>query len=298
MNAGRFLLVDKPVGPTSHDVVSRARRALGERRIGHTGTLDPFASGLVVLCVGPATRLAEYVSGVAKTYEATLRLGVATSTLDPEGEVDRECPVPDPLDPAGIEAVLDRFRGDILQRPPAFSAKKQGGERAYEKARRGEIVELEPVPVTVHALEVERVASPEIDFRTTVSSGTYVRSLGAEIAEALGSCGHLTALRRTAVGSLPVSAAIPLGDLIDWAGSPPESHPAFVDPLDALGSLPSVDLAPDAVTDLAHGRAVAWDGAPADLALARSGADLLAVGRAEDGAFHPRKVFVRPEDLA
>ena len=133
MSAGRIFLIDKPAGPSSHDVVARARRALGERRIGHTGTLDPFASGLLVICVGPVTRLAEYLTGMDKSYSATLRLGVSTDTLDPEGQVVSETAI-DGVGPEAVHAAFATQRGEIEQLPPIFSAKKLKGERAYEKA--------------------------------------------------------------------------------------------------------------------------------------------------------------------
>ncbi len=290
MSLGRILLVDKPAGPTSHDVVQVARRALGERRIGHTGTLDPFASGLIVLCIGRATRLAQYLTGRPKRYRATLRLGVSTDTLDPEGRVVDTREVPTELDPERLEGALAALRGEIDQRPPAFSAKKRRGERAYEKARRGEEVELEPVRVTVHELEVTRIALPELDLVSTVSSGTYIRALGRDLGEALGTGGHLTALRRTAVGDLSVEGAIGLDELREVP--PTDDHPAWRTPLEAMGDAPSIEADEEDRRHLAHGRAIAWDGAEAGLAVVRAGRELIAVGRAEAGRFHPKKVFV------
>lgn len=296
MSAGRIILIDKPAGPSSHDVVARARRVLRERRIGHTGTLDPFASGLLLICVGPVTRLAEYLTGMTKSYEATLRLGVSTDTLDPEGEVIAESTL-DGLSDDGIRAAFARQLGQIDQLPPIFSAKKLGGERAYEKARRGESVELKRVPVIISRMEIDQIAIPDVRFSMTCSTGTYVRSVGRDVGEALGTGGHLTALRRTVVGDFRVEDAISLGELEQigdlWAGA----HPAVLTPLQALGHLPTQELEAEDHVHLAHGRAVPWNGADAEVALVHRSGQLLSVGRAEEGQFKPRKVFTTPEDL-
>src|SRR5690606_5028509 len=171
------LPVDKPAGPTSHDVVAQARRALGERRIGHTGTLDPFASGLLLLCVGRATRIAEYLTDMPKAYRATMRLGAATDTDDATGSVVAESDAWRTLDDATIRAAFAAEAGRRPQRPPAYSAKKIAGERAHRLARRGEIVELPDVDIEVHAIEVIAIALPEITFHVRCSSGTYIRSI-------------------------------------------------------------------------------------------------------------------------
>jgi tRNA pseudouridine55 synthase len=211
------LPVDKPEGPTSHDVVAAARKALSERRIGHTGTLDPFASGLLLLCVGRATRLAEYFSGLDKEYEAEARLGIATDTLDRDGNVVAVSERWSEVTEEGLEAALGALRGDIEQVPPQFSAKKVEGERAYKSARDGRRVELPPVPVTVRELTLTGVDLPFVRFRVRCSSGTYVRALARDLGAGLGVGAHLTALRRTAVGPRSVEGALRLDDLGDSA---------------------------------------------------------------------------------
>ena len=192
-----LLLVDKPAGMTSHDVVARARRALGERRIGHHGTLDPFATGLLVLLVGRATRLAPYVEGEPKEYEAELRFGAETSTDDLTGEETRTATLPDP---ARVRAALPLLTGTIEQVPPAFSAKKVDGERAYAAAREGRAVELAAVSVRVDSWEVLDLTPQHARVRIRCGGGTYIRSLARDLGRLVESAAHLTALRRTASG--------------------------------------------------------------------------------------------------
>lgn len=183
------------------------RRALGEQRVGHLGTLDPFAKGLLVLVVGRATRLAPFAADWPKTYEGVIRLGVSTDTDDLTGAVVATAPWTR-ITPAQLADVIGSFRGVYEQRPPAYSAVKIEGERAYRRARRGEAVELTPRPVEVRELEILEAAVPDLQFRTTVSAGTYVRSLARDIGAKLGCGAHLTALRRTAVGPLRVADAV------------------------------------------------------------------------------------------
>ncbi len=223
---GAALLVDKPEGPTSHDVVKWARRSLGVRKIGHTGTLDPFASGLLILLVGPVTRLAEYLSALPKKYEARARLGIRTDTHDAEG---RTVSVQDPgVAPTQeqIEAELATFEGRGQQVPPQFSAKKVGGERMYRRARRGDTVQLPPVDVEIFQIRLTDYTPPEIGFTLTCSSGTFVRAVARDLGDRLGVGAHLTALRRTAVGVFSVDRAVP-GDVLrdSDAGAHGCSHP-------------------------------------------------------------------------
>ncbi len=196
----------KPAGPTSHDMVDVVRRALGTRRVGHTGTLDPFAAGLLVMVVGRATRLAPYAAAWTKTYEGRIRLGQTTDTDDATGQVVSERPVT--VDRAALERVLDGFRGTYRQRPPAYSAIKVDGERAYRRARRGEPVEPTARDVAITALEVTRFAPPDVEFQATVSGGTYLRALARDIGVALGCGGHLAVLWRTAVGPFRLADAV------------------------------------------------------------------------------------------
>lgn len=183
------------------------RRALGEQRVGHLGTLDPFAKGLLVLVVGRATRLAPFAADWPKTYEGVIRLGVTTDTDDLTGAVVATAPWTD-ITPAQLADVIGSFRGAYAQRPPAYSAVKIEGERAYRRARRGEAVELAPRPVEIRELEILEAAVPDLEFRATVSAGTYVRSLARDIGAKLGCGAHLTALRRTAVGPLLLADAV------------------------------------------------------------------------------------------
>lgn len=283
-----FLPVDKPPGPTSHDVVAAARRALGERRVGHTGTLDPFASGLLLLCVGRATRLAEFVTGMEKRYEAVARLGVATDTLDPEGEVVAASEGWRDLGLSQVEEALAGLRGPILQVPPAYSAKKVAGVAAHRLARRGAAPSLPPQEVTVYALEVSFFRPPEVGLRIRCSSGTYVRALARDLGDALGVGAHLTALRRTAVGPFQVADALALDDL----AAPERVASHWVAPLDALAHIPRTQVDEAAVGDLRHGRVVPCPGCPdASPAVAARGDDLVAVGDLSGGRFRPRKVF-------
>lgn len=303
------LLVDKPAGPTSHDVVERARRHLDERRIGHTGTLDPFATGLLVLCVGSATRLVEYFHLLPKRYRATLRLGVETATHDPEGE-----PVEGRgdaswrrLDREEVEQAVVTLTGRIRQVPPAFSAKRLEGRRAHEAARAGEQVELEPVDVTVHELTVVGMELPELRLEALVSTGTYVRALARDLGRELGCGAHLTTLRRTAVGPFQVDAALPADELTEEGGVP--GPPAWLDPAQALSFLPRAELNAEEGRRVAHGqrvavRSVEGPGLPTSLlsgpeegqelpvALVH-GRELVAVAERDGGELQPRKVFSR-----
>ncbi|KGM13201.1 tRNA pseudouridine(55) synthase TruB [Cellulomonas bogoriensis] len=213
-----LVVVDKPDGWTSHDVVGRLRRLLGTRKIGHAGTLDPMATGVLVCGVERGTRLLTYLVGAQKSYVATVRLGMATTTDDAEGEVVGASDATGVTD-AALAAVVDRLRGPIMQVPSAVSAIKVDGRRAYARVRDGEQVELAARPVTVHALDVGPVrpadvpSAVDVDLDVTCSSGTYVRALARDIGAALGVGGHLTRLRRTRVGSYGLDVACTLEQL-------------------------------------------------------------------------------------
>lgn len=286
---GAVVRVDKPEGPTSHDVVASARRAFDTRRIGHTGTLDPFASGLLLLCVGRSTRLAEYLTGLPKAYTAVLRLGIVTDTDDRMGRTVRESDAWRSLDRARLEDAFATQRGRIRQRPPAFSAKRVRGERMYARARRGELVELQPVEVTVHRLEIRGIDLPDVTFEIECSSGTYVRAVARDVGEACGSGAHLIRLRRIRIGPHDVSDAVEADRLDD----PAAVLRASLSPLAALRHLPRIDVDDDAARVLGHGRsvpAVADD--PEEGAVAVAYRDrLLAVAEVRDGRVRPRKVF-------
>lgn len=202
------LLIDKPVGPTSFRIVQQVRRVLQIKKVGHAGTLDPFASGLLIVCVSrSATKHIDHFMTGDKEYLATIQLGVDTTTLDPEGDIIAERPVP-VLDPDQIEDVLVAFRGDLLQAPPQFSAVKHKGKPLYHYARKGIEIKKPPRPVTIHELELLSYQNELLQIRVVCSKGTYIRVLGADIGMALGCGGHLTALRRTRSGSFHVDAAL------------------------------------------------------------------------------------------
>jgi len=240
------LVVDKPAGPTSHDVVDRVRQVLRVKRVGHTGTLDPFATGVLPVCVGKATRLARFLAESEKEYLATVRLGFATSTDDLHGE-PLGSPQPVAMDRARVEAACCGLRGPILQLPPSFSAKRVRGERSYELARRGLEVDRNVVPVTVHALEVTEVEPTLVRMRVRCSAGTYVRAIARDLGEALGVGGHLIALRRTWSGGFGLEAALAWDDL--------EGARERLRPLSAvLTDLPAVVVGPEGVEALSHGR--------------------------------------------
>src|SRR5260221_3288107 len=188
-----LILLDKPTGPTSHDMVYAVRRGAGEKHVGHAGTLDPLATGLLVMCLGPATRLSEYLAGKAKRYTARLRFGQTTNTYDSQGEVTATSPAI-PGRPA-VEAALAGFRGAQQQVPPAFSAIKRGGQKAYDLARRGDTVVLEARPGIIHALELVDWQAPEAALGGYCSAGTYIRSLAHDLGPRLGCGAYLTALR-------------------------------------------------------------------------------------------------------
>lgn len=231
-----FLVVDKPSGITSHDVVARVRKATGVRKVGHAGTLDPMATGVVVVAIGRVTRLIRYIQDLPKEYEAVAAFGIATDSLDADGAVlERE---PMDITASDVEAVLPRFRGRIQQLPPMVSALKVGGERLYEIARRGETVEREARPVEVYELELTEFVPgpyPEVGLRVVCGKGTYVRSLADDIAQALGGRAHLTSLRRLRVGSLGLDRAVPGDELGEWEA-------ALISPAEALGDLDRVTV--------------------------------------------------------
>ena len=245
------LLIDKPGGLTSHDVVARMRRTLRERSIGHTGTLDPMATGLLVLVVGKATRLASLLSGRDKTYDATVRLGQDTTTDDADGNVLGPArPVPAESD---IRAALEQFRGAFEQLPPAHSAKKVDGTRAYRLARANKPVNLTPVTVTVRELTWQDFDGSSVRLRVCATAGFYVRSLARDLGARLGCGGHLTALRRVQSGSFVVGDALPLAEA-EALG--PDVAARLITAADALPDLAAVVLTPDGLRRVLHGNAI------------------------------------------
>jgi tRNA pseudouridine55 synthase len=286
--AAGFLPVDKPAGPTSHDVVAVARRTLRERRIGHTGTLDPFASGLLLLAIGRATRLAEYMSDLAKSYAATMRLGIVTDTDDRTGSTVATSDEWRALEPDGIRAALESLVGEIRQVPPMYSARKVGGRRLYALARDGIEVEREATPATIHSVEVTRIDGPIVAFEITCSTGTNIRSIARDTGNELGCGAHLVELRRTAIGPHRVENAVPLDDLEDAA----LVRRAWITPARALDHLPAVAIDADQARSLSLGRAITVPpGTCAGVAAALDHGELVAVGEVVGDALRPRKVF-------
>ncbi len=234
------LVIDKPAGPTSHDVVARMRKVLKEKKVGHTGTLDPAATGVLPLVLGSATKVARYLTGSHKMYRAHIRLGITTTTLDGEGEVQSEQPVT--VSEAEARAAALSFVGEIEQIPPMYSAKKVDGTRLYKLARQGVEVEREAKRVSIFSLDVVSVELPELTIDVRCSAGTYVRVLARDIGEKLGTGGHLRLLRRLAAGPFTLEEAIPLQQAID----DPASVRARVVPIQkALAMLPRIAVPAD-----------------------------------------------------
>ena len=280
-----FLLIDKPAGCTSFDVIRDLRRALGERRIGHLGTLDPFATGLLILACGTATRLLPALQGLPKTYDARAVLGSVSTTEDPEGEVTETGGVIPTR--RAVDEALAAFRGEIRQRPSAHSAVKIDGQRAYARARRGEEVDMPLRTVTIHAIAATRFDPPELAFTVTCSTGTYVRALARDLGEALGCGAYLTGLRRTAIGPHAVDAAA--GPSSPHSGA--RSSRAFLQ-----GILPIVELDRGALVELSFGRAVPAPGVPDGDAALAGGDCVVALATVRGGRAFPRTV--RPDALA
>ena len=243
-----ILVIDKPRGPTSHDVVDSVRQALNMQKIGHTGTLDPEATGVLPLVLGSATKLARYLSGGDKTYQATLHLGVSTRTLDAEGDVTQtrevRCTV------AQLEATLAQFSGALTQMPPMYSAKKVNGKKLYQLARQGLEVERQAKQVHVRAIRLVEAQLPKVLFDVTCSAGTYVRALAHDIGEALQCGGHLSALRRTAAGPFHLEQAVPLSAVV---GDPATAKASVLPVSQALQALPHLCIPPNMVRLIVSG---------------------------------------------
>jgi tRNA pseudouridine55 synthase len=297
---GGIVVVDKPAGMTSHDVVARIRRLAGTRRVGHAGTLDPMATGVLVVGVEKATRLLGYLTLAEKEYEATIRLGQSTTTDDAEGEPSGDSPA-SAVTREALDAEIAKLTGEIMQVPPGVSAIKVGGQRAYKLTRAGAAPELAARPVTVGEFTVTKVRSAgdflDVDATVRCSSGTYIRALARDLGEALGTGGHLTALRRTAVGPYDLSQAHTLKALSERVVMTPLSQAASA-------AFPRVDLSEDDAGRLAHGiklpappeapdsgSAEARDSGSPIAAFAPDGS-LIALVVVESGRFRPLAVFV------
>ena len=289
-----FLNIDKPLQQTSHDVVAQVRRLTrreaGIKKVGHAGTLDPLASGVLVLCVGQATRLSEYAMSSTKQYRAQIALGVTTDTYDAEGTIVTERDVSH-ITQADVEAVLPQFTGGIEQVPPMYSAIKQDGKKLYELARDGIDVERPPRPVTIHELSITAWDAPHVTIDVTCSSGTYIRSLAYDIGTVLGIGGHLAGLIRTRSGSFALADAIALDDLLA-GGRGWQQH--LIAPRHALQDWHSRALSDDEAQDIQHGRFItrtADDSADAYIMATMPDGHLLAVLENRETHWKPHKVF-------
>ncbi len=291
------LVVDKPLGPTSFDVVARVKRLVRAQKAGHTGTLDPLATGVLVVCLGEAVKLQQWLTEGDKAYEALAAFGAATTTEDAEGEVV-ERGDPEPLDGDRIRAALPRFTGLLEQVPPMFSAVRVGGRRLHVAARAGEHVERMPRQVRVDAFELLELGEPAGGLRLArlavrCGKGTYVRTLVADLGRALGVPAHLAGLRRTAAGSFTLADAIPLDQAERLGATAPEVLAGRVLPLEeALRGWPTVLLTAGEARDLGHGKALPLPSVPAGLcgALAPHGG-LLAVCEGSAGTLRPLRVL-------
>ncbi len=268
--------------PTSHDIVQWVRRRAGQQRIGHTGTLDPFASGVLVLCLGRATKLVQYYQGHDKTYWARVVLGMSTDTYDGQGTPTATAPLPD-MDRDGIDAALSAFRGPIQQIPPVYSAIKQGGESVHYKARRGEKVTMQPRSVTVHTLDLLQIHTQDgrphmLDLRITCSAGTYIRTLALDIGLALNSAAHLSVLRRESAGNFDLSHARTLAQMADL--SPESDWGQVLLPIGYGLGMPALPLAEDLLHRFSLGQKVILD-----LPQAQLPPGTLAQATALDGTF-------------
>jgi tRNA pseudouridine55 synthase len=288
-----LLNIDKPTGQSSHDVVNKVRWLSQIRRVGHTGTLDPLATGVLLVCVGRATRLVEYLMGQRKSYRATIRLGQETTTFDTEGEIVAEHPVN--ISKEEILVTLEQFRGEISQLPPIYSAVKVGGQPLYKQAREGKQIDRPPRRVTVYELELLRWDSPYIELFLTCSSGTYIRSIAHDLGQALMCGGHLTALRRTAVGQFMIEDAVPLDELDreNWILNLQSSDTI-------VSHLPRLSVTSGEALHLFHGQPIPCQSDEPDGALARVYCDedqFVGVVYRDGLWWRAKKIFYQPGEL-
>ncbi len=288
------LNINKPSGMTSHDVVQAVRRITGEMRVGHTGTLDPLATGVLVLCAGKATRIARYLEAGEKEYKAVMRLGVTTDTLDAEGRV-LETRSYSPPDRSRLLHALKNFIGTIMQQPPAYSAIKVKGVASYKLARQGKAEPLEPRQVTIYGIDLTAYEDPLVSLTVKCSKGVYIRTLCADLGDALGPGAHLTSLVRTRSGRFGIDHAVTLERLADLAAAGTLGRVLI--PLDeALADFPAVTLDETEAVRIMHGNRVPWQG---DMTVVSSSpvriygpsGRFLALGRPEKGEIRPEIVF-------
>ena len=292
MNA--VLIIDKPAGYTSHDVVARVRRILGQRSVGHMGTLDPMATGVLPLVLGNMTRLAQFYLGSEKSYEGTIRFGFSTDTYDAEGEPtsnERECP----LSLEELRAQASKFVGCMEQMPPPFSAKKIHGVPAYKLARKKKEVPLKPVPVEIKELEILEFADNCARFRARVGSGTYLRSVAHDLGQAAGCGAHLQSLRRTAVAEFTLAEARTLEQIESAVKAPEEQDNLFVHPRKLLPNMPSVTASDEIAARIRHGQAINLPefSSAREVKVFQGQRNLIAIATRIAGTlFHPKIVLV------
>ncbi len=290
-----ILLVDKNRGPTSHDVVASLRRLLGIRKVGHSGTLDPMASGLMVMCVGNFTRLNPWLTRADKTYEATIRLGATSNTDDEEGVINNTTGVVPP-DLDQVERVIARFKGKIRQIPPDFSAIKIGGVRSHKLAREGKETNLTPRQVCVMELSIEEYIYPFLKVRVQCSKGTYVRALARDIGTDLACGGYLTELRRTAIGSMEVENSLTL-EQVEVHQRNGTLYEQYLSPRSVLQGVGHIELTDGCqIKRFVHGNAVALnrEAFVGDCAVYHPNGDLCGMGKVESGQLRPTVVFTTP----
>lgn len=288
-----FLNINKPLGMTSHDVVARVRRLLrqatGSKKVGHAGTLDPLATGVLIVCLQQATRLSDYVMHGTKQYRAQITLGITTETYDAEGDMTSQVDASH-ITLADIQTALPQFIGDIDQLPPMYSAIKKDGKKLYELARSGKTIELDPRPVTIHKIDIVEWQSPTLTVDVTCSAGTYIRSLAHDLGQALGVGAHLSGLVRTASGLFSLVNAVELDALMqdeNW-----QQH--IIPPRIALADMPSIQTSADQWQELVHGRLIERQPSdPADDVFAYTpNGHLGAVLEQRDNHWKPHKVLL------
>ncbi len=293
LSVSGVLLLDKDSRISSNAALQRAKRLLGCRKAGHTGSLDPLASGLLPICLGEATKLAGFLLDTDKRYQVTVCLGVMTSSGDAEGDVVGRKPVPN-LAPAAVDPILEQFRGPILQIPPMYSALKHQGRRLYDLARRGIEVERPPRPVEIYELSLLQCRGDRLDLTVHCSKGTYIRSLAEDIGQALGCGGHVESLRRTAVGRLDITAALTLGDLEQLTHE--ERLARLESPETLVPGLPVIDLPDDQCLALRHGQPVhiaAGGPEPGLVRLRSPSVGFFGIGDFQDaGRITPRRILL------
>ncbi len=290
MGASGVLIVDKPAGMTSHDVVARVRRLANERSVGHLGTLDPMATGVLPLVLGRMTRLAQFYLSAEKSYEGEIRLGFATTTYDSEGEPMGE-PQPVRVTLEEVRQAASRFRGCIQQTPPPFSAKKIGGVPAYKLARKKKEVDLKPIQVEIREFEVLNLQGDRAAFRARVASGTYLRSVAHDLGQLLGVGAHLATLRRTRVGEFAQEDAHTLDELV----AAEDIHSLFVHPRRILPEFPSVTAPEESLARIRHGMAVnlpEMSRAPLVKVFAGQAELVCIASRVAGTLFHPKVVLI------